>query len=93
LLIPLVGRIVISLLGYKFFQMEGESKFFTFAFPGFIAVIALVLLAMQSYSLEIIVFLYCAGELVIASVMTKEGRIGVVLVLLTIIIYLAILGN
>jgi len=93
LLIPVVARVIISLLGYRFSEIDGESKFFKFALPGFIAVAALALLAMQSFSLEIIVFLYCAGELGIASIKIKEGRIGIVLVLVTILIYLAILGN
>ncbi len=93
LLIPIVGRIVISLLGYKSFELEDESKFFTFALPGFFALVALVLLVTQIFSLEIIVFLYCAGELGIATVKTKEGRIGIILVFITILIYLGILGN
>lgn len=93
LLIPVVVRIIISLLGYKFSEWESESKFFAFAFPGFIAVVALVLFAMQSFSLEIVVFSYCLGELFIASVLPKGGKIGIWCVIGTLIIYLGILGS
>ena len=93
IVVPLILRILASILGLKTVDWSTEEKLTSFYLPIIGGIFALVMLFFNMFDIEIIFISFILLEIICSSVLEKGARINIISAIIFLFCYLGYIGS